>query len=117
MTLRIMTRGYIPRGAGNFNYTIVGFGPNPQAALSDAEGKLPFPLREPEKYSRLNTLGPRKVKDAETGLLYKVEVRYDLPGDKPEAKQEAQEVKRKPSSAGPVGVLEVTSGIRLDEIL
>ena len=117
MTLRIMARGYTPRGAGNFNYTIVGFGPNPQAALTDAEGKLPFLLREPERYARLNTLGPRKVKGTKTDLLYKVEVRYDLPGDKPEAKKEAQEVKRKPSSAGPVGVLEVTRGIRLDEIL
>ncbi|MBI2659158.1 hypothetical protein HYX05_03630 [Candidatus Woesearchaeota archaeon] len=113
-----MAQDYTPRGrVGSFNYTIVGFGDSPQAALMEAEGKLPFPIREIASYARLNTLGPRKVRGKGQEVLYKVEVRYDLPGDTPQAKKEAQEVKRKPSSAGPVGVLEVTKGIRLDDIL
>lgn len=76
-----------------FDYTVVGYGDSPKAALADAEGKLPHPIKDPQHYGRFQPSDAVEVGEG----MYKVEFGYDLAG---QGNAAAELAKRKPGSFG-----------------
>ncbi len=59
-----------------YNYQVVGVGKTVDDALRDAEGKLPFPLKDPIKYAGFRTMPHEELPD---GQGYSVVIAYNLP--------------------------------------